>query len=610
MEKIVSRRINQFTLAQERIGATFVPADGVHIRLWAPFIKSVDVEWVGKSPSPLKKEDDGYFTGYFPLAQVGDRYYFLTDGQRIPDPASRYQPEGIFGPSEVVAIDHDWNDYDWKGLPFQEWVIYEIHTGAFSDTNNFSGIIADLPRLKDLGITTLEIMPVSQFSGDRNWGYDGVFPHAVQNSYGGPHGLKMLVDAAHRQGLAVILDVVYNHVGPEGNVLFGCAPYTQSKYKTPWGDALNFDGNYSDEVRRYFLQTVWQWLTEYHFDGLRLDAVQTIIDTSPITFLEEISLLKQKAENYAGRNLVLIAESDLNDSRLLATIDKNGIGFDAHWADDLHHAIHATLTGEKKGYYQDYGGAAQIAQIYKNGVAYEWDFSPCRKRYCGSSYEGIDKKRLIVQTQNHDQIGNRLLGERLSALVDFEKLKLAAACVFLSPSLPLLFMGEELASEKPFPYFISHFDENLLEAVRSGRKKEWESFNWKEIPPDPAHSDTFAQANLGHKDLAKGSKAIVMHSFYKTLISLSKQVRTMELNVDYNNEHKRIILHYQNTEQQILAILSFNEKETDYIIPRDENWKSVVISKDYQPGREISQPELISSSITIPPFSSTVLKSA
>ncbi|PZP56636.1 MAG: malto-oligosyltrehalose trehalohydrolase [Micavibrio aeruginosavorus] len=552
MEKITSRRIEQFTIPSERLGATYIEGEGVYIRLWAPKIKEAHIEWVGQARAPLHKDGDGYFTGYFSDAKPGDTYYFHCDQSRIPDPASRLQPDGIFGPSEVVNLDFEWSDQKWKAPSSTKWVIYEIHVGTFSTRHNFQGVIEDLPRLKELGITTLEIMPVSQFPGERNWGYDGVFPHAVQNSYGGPQGLKELINSAHAQGIAVILDVVYNHIGPEGNILFSLGPYIQDKYHTPWGEALNYDGNYSDDVRRYFLQTIWQWLTEYHLDGLRLDAVQTIFDTSPISFLQEVAALKQEAEKQTGRELILIAETDMNDPRILDPIDKNGIGFDAHWADDLHHALHTTLTGEKDGYYEDYGGVEQIAQIYKNGVAFEGDYSPFRKRYHGKSYAHIDKKRLVVQSQNHDQIGNRIFGERFSTLVDQRKLKLAAACVLLSPFMPLLFMGEEFGCDNPFLYFVSHSDPELVKAVREGRKAEWASFNWDHDPPDAASIETFEECVL------KDKPSNEMTSYYKNLIGFSKEFRQLPLQVEHD-EMKRIFLSYGDN---IKAVLSFNETET------------------------------------------------
>lgn len=608
MEKIISRRIDQFTKAEKRVGATYVEGQGTYIRLWAPEKEHAEIEFIGGAKTALAKGNDGYFTGHFSDVKPGTRYYFHIDGKRIPDPASRFQPEGVRGPSEILDEDFSWTDKSWASISSTEWVIYEIHPGTFSEKHNFDGVIDDLPRLKELGINCLEIMPVSQFSGGRNWGYDGVFPHSVQNTYGGPEGLKRLVDTAHAQGFAIILDVVYNHIGPEGNVLFGTAPYTQTKYATPWGDALNYDGEYSDDVRRYFLQTVWQWLTEYHFDGLRLDAVQTILDTSPIPFLQEVSLLKKEAEKQRGQKLVLIAETDMNDPRVLEPREKNGMGFDGHWADDLHHTLHVTLTGETSGYYSAYtGGAEQLAKIYNQGVAYAYEYSPFHKRFHGRGYDHIEKHRLIVETQNHDQVGNRMMGERLSQLVDFEKLKLAAAAVLLSPFMPFLFMGEEFASEQPFLYFISHEDPKLLEAVRKGRANEWKSFGWDKEPPDPGAEETFNACVLKDKK-AFSEKGKIMQSYYRNLIALSKSIRTSILTVSYNNQGNFITLNYKKPDDEKIVVLSFNSSAIDYTLSSDNSWECILNSASFQPGQEEPQSLKVAEKVKIAPYSAQVFQ--
>jgi len=552
-------RIQQCTDYRRRLGATFVPGEGVHTRLWAPDVGKAQIIWNGGEPSPLDSSE-GYFTGHFPDRGPGDKYMYVLDGKTSPDPASRYQPEDVFGPSAVVATEYGWQDAAWKGIPYGEWVIYEVHAGAFSSRHDFQGIIEDLPRLKSLGITTIELMPVSQFSGARNWGYDGVFPHAVQHSYGGPQALKALVDACHAAGLAIILDVVYNHLGPEGNTLFACGPYTNEKYTIPWGVALNFDGPENDHVRHYFLQTVWQWLTEYHFDGLRLDAVQMIFDNAPITFLEEVSRLKTAAEERMGRPLILIAESDMNDPRLLAAPDQNGHGMDAQWADDFHHALHVTLTGEKDGYYADYGGTAQLARIYREGVAFAGDYSPFRRRRHGKSYHGIARNRLIAELQNHDQVGNRLKGDRVDQLITQGRSKLAAAAVLLSPFTPLIFMGEEFASKQPFSYFVSHHSKKLLEAMREGRKKEWEAFGWRDEAPDPGAPETFEACVLHDKVPAPDSPGDDMFQWYKSLIALSREIRLWDLGVHHDAGQDLIVLRYRKDRAEVTALLNFGEQ--------------------------------------------------
>lgn len=606
METIIANHLRQIKDPGQRVGATYVPGEGTYVRLWAPFLDNVGIEWQGRPRHKLDKDGD-YFHGFFPDAGPGDRYYFYyNDGEgRIADPASRAQPDGVFGASMVLADDYGWRDHKWAGVPFKEWVIYEIHTGAYSPRHDFQGIIDDLPRLKDLGITTIELMPVSPFSGTRNWGYDGVFPHAVQHSYGGPEELKKLVDACHIHGLAIILDVVYNHLGPEGNVLFQCGPYVRDKYLTPWGDAINFDGPGSDEVRRYFLQSAWQWLTEYHFDGLRLDAVQTIYDDAPVTFLEELSFLKQAAEEETGRELALIAESNMNDPWLVKPYEEGGTALEAHWADDLHHTLHVALTGEDGGYYQDYtGGLAQLAGIYERKVAYNGQYSPYRQRFHGRSYDGVPPHKLVVSAQNHDQIGNRAFGERLSQLVSFEKLKLAAACVLLSPFTPMLFMGEEAAVKNPFLYFVSHESRALKEAVRHGRKEEWESFKWEREPPDPSAPDTFEQCVLQEKDGA-GHDGEAMNAYYRQLISVSKTLRGHEPAVKYDSECAFIILDY--AQAGLRVVFSFSPEDNFYD-PEEGEWHCVLQSVRFQKGgdfREICIPGL---RLNIAPFSVSLLR--
>lgn len=576
MQSLTEYRQHQFTTPGLRIGADYVPGEGVHIRLWAPHGKNVQIEWQGETPEPLTPDAEGYFTGLFPARRAGDRYYFVDGETRFADPASRSQPDGIFGPSEVVERT-DRPSEDWSGIPFDKWVIYEVHTGTFSKEGTFAGIIADLPRLKQLGITTIEIMPVSPFSGARNWGYDGVFPHAVQHTYGGPAGLKELVKACHAAGIAIILDVVYNHLGPEGNVLFACGPYASDMYKVPWGAALNFDSAGSEEVRRYFLQSAWQWLTEYGFDGLRLDAVQMIMDNSAIPFLEELSRLKIAAEAVVGRPLVLIGESDRNDSRLLAPPDENGLGLDGQWADDFHHCLHATLTGEKNGYYQDYGGIAQLASIYNRGVAFEGEYSPFHQRRHGRSYGHIERHRLIVETQNHDQTGNRMKGERLAMLVPREKVMLAAAALLLSPFTPFLFMGEEFGSTQPFYYFFDSDNQELLKAVREGRAAEWKSFGWNEDPPDPAAPDTF-NACILHEKPEKTPQGVAMQDYYRELIALSKELRGREVHAGHDEHHRRVTLFYPSETNEMLVQLSFHPDPTPAELPGSPGWNCVLDS--------------------------------
>jgi maltooligosyltrehalose trehalohydrolase len=411
-----------------------------------------------------------------------------------------------------------------------------------------------------------------------------------------------LVDACHRQGLAVILDVVYNHLGPEGNVLYECGPYEQEKYHTPWGAALNFDGPDSEEVRRYFLQSIWQWLIEYRIDGLRLDAVQMICDSSPIPFLEEVSRLKSEAEKLRKRPLFLIAETDMNDSRLLRPRSQNGMGFDAQWADDLHHNLHVLLTGERRGYYADYGSLEQLARIYRDGVAFTGQYSPYRKRRHGRPYDGIDKKSLIVELQNHDQVGNRMLGDRLGAQIGFEKLKLGAACVLLSPFTPFLFMGEEFFCQTPFLFFVNYSDNKLIDAMRASRKKEWKDFGWDQEPPNPADIQTFEKCILPERNFIPNSREAIMTAYYAKLISLSKELRMMVLQKAFLHE-ECVVLQYGG-EDNVLVILSFETDHKAYRLSPSREWEILLQSESFQAsGKSGADGE-----IRIPPFSASVMR--
>jgi maltooligosyltrehalose trehalohydrolase len=548
-----------FKNPRDRLGAAWVEGEGVHVRLWAPKTKAASVVW-GQGPRmPLHRDDDGYHTGVFPDAKPGSAYqFYLHDaGRLIPDPASRFQPEDVFGASAVVTDDYPWTDSGWQGVPFDQWVIYEVHVGTFSESHDFRGVIDDLPRLKSLGVNVIELMPVAQFPGSRNWGYDGVFPHAVQHSYGGPAGLKKLVDSCHAAGIAIILDVVYNHLGPEGNVLPLCGPYVEESFSLPWGQAINFAGKDSVHVRRYFLQNVWQWLTEYHLDGLRLDAIQSIYDPSATPFLEEVIRLGKKAEDAVGRPLVLIAESDANDARILG--DEKTPGFAAHWADDYHHALHATLTGEDKGYYSDYGGIEQLAHILRRGVLFEGQYSPYRKRRHGRSYEGIARNRLVVELQNHDQIGNREHAERIAALIGIDRARLGAAAVLLSPFTPLIFMGEEWGATVPFHYFLSFHDQAMTEKIHKNRPKEWEDFGWQTRGADPGAIDTFEKSVLrGKAEACRQNEETV--AWYRGLIALSKRIRRHErMEVAVDEGKSLIVIDYALAHENLQVVLSFSD---------------------------------------------------
>lgn len=507
-------------------GAVATRGNSIRWCVWAPNHAKAQLvigEGDARRLVPMAPLGDGYFTVELSDIDSGTRYaYRLGEGTHdLPDPASRWQPDGVHRASAVFRPgDFSWHDADWKGVPHDELVIYELHVGSFTPEGTFAAIIPRLAALRELGVTAIEIMPVSQFPGRRNWGYDGVHPYATQHSYGGPLGLVRLVDAAHQAGIAVFLDVVYNHLGPEGNYLGQFGPYFTDRYHTPWGAALNFDGPDSDPVRSYVIENACQWIRDFHIDGLRLDAVQTIIDQSAYHLLAELQAQVQATAAACGRTATVIAETDQNDARITADAQRGGFGLDGVWNDDFHHAVHSLLTGEKDGYYADFGAAEQLAKAYRDGFIFDGQYSPYRRRRHGSSVAGQPRKRLTVCIQNHDQIGNRALGERLAALVTPAAQRLAAAILLISPDTPLLFMGEEYGETNPFPFFCSFTDAGLIDAVREGRKREFAelAFRWHGDIPDATAASTFEQARLSW-DWQTDPLRRGLRSLYQTLLA-------------------------------------------------------------------------------------------
>jgi len=479
------------------LGAALVARDRCEFRVWAPFVERVELHVVAPEERriAMAKDDRGYHAVPVDCAE-GTRYFYTVNGTDRPDPASRLQPEGVHGPSEVVARDFAWHDGGWRGVALEDLVMYELHVGTFTDEGTFDAAIAKLDALRELGITAIQLMPIGQFPGHRNWGYDGVYVGAAQASYGGPRALKRLVDAAHARGLAVLLDVVYNHLGPEGNYLAQFGPYFTDRYKTPWGLALNFDGPHSDDVRWFFIHNALQWIDEFHIDGLRVDAVHAIVDHSAEPFLQDLTTAVRDCAERLGRKIWTIAESDLNDPRVITPATQLGLGFDSQWSDDFHHSLHVLLTGERDGYYSSFGKVSDLAGAIAAGYLYVGQHSPYRQRKYGARPATRDGAQFVVFAQNHDQIGNRMRGERLAAIVSPAKLRLAAAAVILSPFLPMLFMGEEYGETAPFQYFTSHSDEDLIEAVRRGRLEEFDDFDWRGDAPDPHDEATFARSKL------------------------------------------------------------------------------------------------------------------
>jgi maltooligosyltrehalose trehalohydrolase len=482
-----------------QLGAMPIGDGRCSFRVWAPFADSLAVRMLSPKErlEKLRRDRHGYHSGVLEGVAPDTLYlYRLDSGQERPDPASRFQPQGVHGPSQIVDPTFAWTDGNWRGIALHRYIFYELHIGTFTPAGTFDAAIEQLDDLVSLGITAVEIMPVAQFPGERNWGYDGVYPFAAQNSYGGPQGLKRFVNACHARGLAVVLDVVYNHLGPEGNYLRNFGPYFSDIYQTPWGAPINFDGPFSDHVRRYFIENALYWLSECHIDALRLDAVHAILDFSALPFLQELAGTVKLLAESLGRHIHLIAESALNDTRLIRSPELGGFGLDTQWNDDLHHSLHTVFTGEKRGYYCDFGSFDQLLKALRDGFVYDGRYSEYRKRRHGNASRSIPGHRFVVFSQNHDQVGNRMQGDRLSCIVSFEALKMAAGIILLSPNLPLLFMGEEYGETAPFPYFVSHSDPGLIEAVRRGRREEFASFAWDGEPPDPQAEETFHSAKL------------------------------------------------------------------------------------------------------------------
>lgn len=504
------------------LGATELGHGRWRFLVWAPHARQIELKIVAPHEHllPMQRLERDYYEVTVEHLPSGAEYFYRIDGKHDrPDPASRYQPHGVHRASAVIDPNFSWTDHHWRGLPQHQYVIYELHIGTFTTEGTFDAAIAQLDDLRELGITAIELLPVAQFPGSRNWGYDGVQPFAVQNSYGGPAGLKRFVNAAHERGLAVILDVVYNHLGPEGNYLQEFAPYFTGRYHTPWGQALNFDDRHSDEVRRFFIENALYWIDDCHIDALRLDAVHAIFDISPRPFLQELADAVRLEGDRLNRRVYTIAESGANDPKLLTSKDLGGDGLDAQWSDDLHHALRTELVDDRSGYYADYAGFPDLIKAFRDGFVLDGGRSPFLGRRQGAPGRHIDPLRLVVCSQNHDQVGNRLFGERLTQLATFEQLKLAAATVILSPYQPMLFMGEEYGETAPFQFFISHLDPQLIEAVRRGRQQEFASFQWNVEPPDPQAEETFLSCKLNHH-LKESGRHRVLRDFYKRLLQL------------------------------------------------------------------------------------------
>lgn len=504
---------------------------GAAFRVWAPEARAVDVLLEGpvEGRRTLARDAEGYFAGQAPGIEAGQLYrYCVNGGPPFPDPASRFQPRGVHGPSQVVALERfPWTDGGWRGVAQRDLVIYELHVGTFSAEGTYEGVIHRLPVLRDLGVTAIELLPLADFPGRWNWGYDGVSIYAPARCYGTPEDLQRLVDAAHAAGLSVILDVVYNHLGPDGNYTGIYSPYYfTNAHHTPWGNALNFDGPHSRPVRDFFLNNALHWLRHYHFDGLRLDAIHAIIDDSPKHFLAELS--ERVHAEFPERNIVLIAEDDRNLNTIVRPREQGGWGLDGVWADDFHHEMRRLLAGDSEGYFRDYEGRTEnLATILNQGWLFTGQSSTHKGGARGSDPAGLSPEQFVLCIQNHDQVGNRALGERLHHQIDAAAYRAASAVLLLAAQTPLLFMGQEWAATSPFCFFTDH-NEELGKLVTAGRREEFSHFSAFSDPavrdriPDPQAEETFRKSKLKWEEM-DGPGQREMWLLYQTLLALRKK---------------------------------------------------------------------------------------
>lgn len=538
-------------------------------------------------PYDMHREKFGFWTATVKEVSPGLRYKYQIDGgESYPDSASLSQPEGVHEASEAIDLnDFEWTDSSWENIPVDEMIQYEIHTGTFTEMGDFRGIRSKLSYLRHLGINTIELLPVAQFSGSRNWGYDGVYPFAVQNSYGGAKELMALVNDCHNQGIAVIMDVVYNHFGPEGNYSGKFGHFFTDSYATPWGQAINFDGEYSDGVRNYFIQNALMWCRDFHIDGLRLDAVHAIYDFGAKHFMQELAEQLANLGTETGRKYHLIAESHLNDVRYISPAVSGGYGLDAQWSDDFHHAVHTLVTGENEGYYMDYGMPENLSKAVRNAFIYDGVYSRHRKKTYGNSTENNRGGQFVIFSQNHDQVGNRMNGDRLISLSDFETAKVVAGILFLAPNVPMLFMGQEYGERNPFYYFVSHSDPELNRLVREGRKQEFKEFHYESLPmKDPDDPATFESSRLSWNIEAEPEKR-AMFEFYRRLIYLRKSNPVLSKTDKDNmrimeNGNFYMLERWQNNER-IIAGINFGNEAVKMKIPGEyQNTLSKIIDSN------------------------------
>ena len=567
--------------------------NGCWFRVWAPERSAMALELPGRSTMlSMTKDDRGYFAVDVSGIAAGERYYYIVEGKRFPDPGSAYQPEGIYGPSELV--DHgtfSWTDDKWKGLAFDSLIFYELHVGTFTQQGTFDAIIPRLADLASLGVNALELMPVAAFSGKRNWGYDGAFLYAVQHEYGGPEGLKRLVDACHAQGIAVFLDVVYNHIGREGNCLEAFGPYFSDKYHTPWGKAINYDGAWSDGVREFIVGNVLYWAEHYHLDGFRLDAIHEIFDRNAVTIWDELYAAVKEWEQRSGRRCWLVAESDNNSPRVVQPPAAGGLGLDAQWVDDFHHALYVLIDPQGGRYYRDFGTLEQFAKAWTQGFVHTGEYVKFRHRKHGASAAGVTGDHFIVFNQNHDLPGNRPAGERLSVLVGLPALKVAAAAVFLSPYIPLLFMGEEYGEDAPFFFFSDYQEAETTRGLLEGRKQQFELFQFEGEVRDPQDERLFLESKLSWEKRAGGDHKMLLE-WHRELIRLRREhpllrdLTKSRFRVDVLGSYGLAVYRYSaSNDQHLVCLFNFSAElelyaEIGYAASLGGEWKNILASAE------------------------------
>jgi maltooligosyltrehalose trehalohydrolase len=611
-------------MVNPRLGASLVQG-GATFCLWAPFPESVQLNLLTGARAglhPLTQKGGGLWVGMVEGVQAGDRYLFRVQGadrvQDQPDPCSRFQPDGVHGPSQLVDVaGFSFTASSFKLPELQDLVIYELHVGAFTPDGTFDAAISELRSLREMGFTAVEVMPIAQFPGERNWGYDGVYWFAPQASYGGPEGFARFVDAAHVAGLAVILDCVYNHVGPEGNYLWALGPYFTHRYKTPWGVALNYDGPESGYVREMALQNALYWVEDFHIDGVRLDAVQAIVDHSPTHLLRELSDRFEVASRRLGRSLLAIAESDQNDVRLIQQRAEGGYGLSATWSDDFHLALHAVLTGERQGHYRDFGALDQLARAMKQGFAYEGEWSQYYNSPHGTVARREPVEKFVVFVQNHDRVGNRPRGDRLPSLVDPRAARLAQFLLVVGPGTPLFFMGQEYGERSPFFYFTSLGNPELAARVALGRREELHAQGWIGETPDPQDPATYERSKIdrarreepGYRELARLTHDLLA---WRARLPALRDSRRSDVSVDVDERKRLLCLRRGAPGEQLLAMCSFSPEPEMWAGYIPEGRWQLILDAQEEPYRGAGpSPEMVRGGfveLSMPPFAARLYR--